>query len=317
MGSWKSVAAEQLLAEESQTLIAVNADTPVELACQTLIERQISSAPVWDDQTQSYVGLIDFRDIVSLLLLGIRKDIMMDSDSKPVQAIVAAAQAEQSIPVRLATDLSSRNPLHRVQPAAPFMDLIRVFGSGIHRILVIEDGEAVQARGLVSQMTGIKYIWAHYEEHAALTELFGKTIKDLKLGTKSIMSVGTNTKVVDALTIMIKQEVTSLAVVDNLGALVSSIDMNDVKFIVKSAKFHLLHGSVLQLVQFIEQQHGIADGKDMAPTFDVTESTPLRQVVAKLVATKTHRIWVVEHARGRPTSVISLTDLYRLFMASE
>lgn len=49
-------------------------------------------------------------------------------------------------------------------------------------------------------------------------------------------------------------------------------------------------------------------GEDMFPYVSIRSTTPLRVVVEKFVATRVHRLWVLEGART-PTGVLSLTDL--------
>ncbi len=44
--------------------------------------------------------------------------------------------------------------------------------------------------------------------------------------------------------------------------------------------------------------------------FDVTQDATVEKVVQKLIATKTHRIWVVDE-RSHLEGVISMTDIIR------
>lgn len=55
-------------------------------------------------------------------------------------------------------------------------------------------------------------------------------------------------------------------------------------------------------------------GKDKLPVFDVTETSTLGYALGKMVATRAHRVWVVDRARGKPVSVVSLTDIYKVLL---
>lgn len=50
--------------------------------------------------------------------------------------------------------------------------------------------------------------------------------------------------------------------------------------------------------------------QDRYPVFDVKLDTTLYQTVAKLIATKAHRLWVTDD-RNRASGVVSLTDVLR------
>lgn len=50
--------------------------------------------------------------------------------------------------------------------------------------------------------------------------------------------------------------------------------------------------------------------KDRLPVFDVRLNTTLGFTVAKLLATKSHRVWVIDE-RERAIGVVSLTDVMR------
>lgn len=57
------------------------------------------------------------------------------------------------------------------------------------------------------------------------------------------------------------------------------------------------------------------DGRDSYPVFEVSHSTTVRTAMQKLLATKTHRIWVVAE-NGHLEGVISLTDIIRYLCKS-
>lgn len=50
--------------------------------------------------------------------------------------------------------------------------------------------------------------------------------------------------------------------------------------------------------------------QDRLPVFDVRLDTTLGYVVAKLLATKSHRVWVIDE-REKAIGVVSITDIMR------
>lgn len=50
--------------------------------------------------------------------------------------------------------------------------------------------------------------------------------------------------------------------------------------------------------------------KDKLPVFDVMETSTLGYAVGKMIATRAHRVWVVDRVQGPPISVVTLTDVF-------
>ena len=57
------------------------------------------------------------------------------------------------------------------------------------------------------------------------------------------------------------------------------------------------------------------EGKDRFPVFDVTLKSTLLHVIQKMLATRVHRMWVVDET-DRLLGVVSLTDILSLFIPS-
>lgn len=70
-----------------------------------------------------------------------------------------------------------------------------------------------------------------------------------------------------------------------------------------------------QFVGHVRSRQGLEDGQDKYPVFDVRQTSTLGYTIAKLVATKAHRVWVVDE-RIRTIGIVSLTDVLCLFARS-
>jgi hypothetical protein len=93
-------------------------DTPVEVACSILVNNNISSAPVFkrpDHSTptihsgKSYIGCIDYADIIAYLLVVLQSSTADESGSLGIQDIVKRALQGQSVPVSMASGNNSPN----------------------------------------------------------------------------------------------------------------------------------------------------------------------------------------------------------------
>lgn len=118
---------------------------------------------------------------------------------------------------------------------------------------------------------------------------------------------------IDALTLMHNESVTSLPVLDNHRNVLGNISHVDVrvgpqkpnpstlfpyltliKLLVKSTSIPLLHSSCTHFISVILSERGIIDGRDPVPVFHVSPFSSLSHSIAKLVATRSHRLWIVD-----------------------
>lgn len=85
--------------------------------------------------------------------------------------------------------------------------------------------------------------------------------------------------------------------------------MADVKLLTKSSSLPLLRNTCIHFISVILSTRGMYEGKDSFPVFHVTPMNTLAHSVAKLVATKSHRLWVTEpmspSSSGPPTPSLS------------
>lgn len=94
----------------------------------------------------------------------------------------------------------------------------------------------------------------------------------------------------------------SVAVVDNGLNVVGNISTVDVKHLTSAASAPLLKSSCMHFVSLILSERGMEKGRDSYPVFYVNPYSTLAHTVAKLVATRSHRMWVVESASPSPSA---------------
>lgn len=93
--------------------------------------------------------------------------------------------------------------------------------------------------------------------------------------------------------------------VDHNHNVVGNISTVDVKLLTKSSSLPLLRNTCIHFITVILSTRGMVEGKDSFPVFHVTPLSTLAHTVAKLVATKSHRMWLTEpispSSSGPPT----------------
>lgn len=101
---------------------------------------------------------------------------------------------------------------------------------------------------------------------------------------------------------MNNEGLTSVAVVDNGQNVVGNISTRDVRHLTSTASAPLLGSSCMHFISVILNERGVEKGRDAVPVFYVNPHSTLAHTVAKLVATRSHRMWVVESQSPSPSA---------------
>lgn len=101
---------------------------------------------------------------------------------------------------------------------------------------------------------------------------------------------------------MSNEGLTSVAVVDNGLNVVGNISTADTRLLTNAASLPLLQNSCMHFISVILSERGVERGRDSFPVFYVNPYSTLAHTVAKLVATHSHRMWVVESASPSPSA---------------
>ena len=198
-------------------------------------------------------------------------------------------------------------------PESSLRVVINVMKSGIHCVDVMNAKS--QVIGILSQTDILRFLVSKPDILDAFSQY---TLEQLSLHQSPAIYAYEDEILHAALGKMRENSVSSIAIVSRSGNLIGNISMADVKYIFKQGKLALLWKSCLAFVRRILSEDGIERGKDRYPYFDATLSTSLSLVIRKLLATKTHRIWIVSkeddhHLMG----VVSLTDILKALCPSE
>ncbi|KAI8875546.1 cystathionine beta-synthase, partial [Backusella circina FSU 941] len=155
-----------------------------------------------------------------------------------------------------------------------------------------------------------KYLFDRQRQFIDIETIMNKTLRQLGLGESHVIAVNADSTVLEALSLMSKHGVSSVAVLGHMGMVLGNISMTDVKHVMNSYHHQLLWKTCFQFTSIVRTKQGIDDGQDRIPVFDVRLDTTLGFAIAKLLATKSHRVWVIDE-RDRTIGVVSMTDVMR------
>ncbi|KAJ4020261.1 cell separation during budding [Fusarium irregulare] len=296
---WRDVAIGELVSPDD--IKWVEFDTSVEEATKTLLKSPTNVVLIRENaSTHTAVSTFDYTDLNVYLLVVVGLVKPEEDQITLFNTIMGKAQEGGQIPLRDVFPLFHKESLITLPGEEKLSQAIQILGSGIHRLLVTAiSGEVV---GIASQLRIVEFFWNEGVNFPSIDRLYPALLRDLGVGTKDIVSVNSDAALSEALTLMHDEGLTSVAVVDNGLNVVGNISTKDVRHLTKSSNAHLLNSSCMNFISVILNERGVEHGRDAFPVFYVNPYSTLAHTVAKLVATRSHRMWVVESASPSPSA---------------
>ncbi|KAL2013987.1 hypothetical protein VTN00DRAFT_1512 [Thermoascus crustaceus] len=300
---WRQICIGELVSPDD--LRFVELDTSIEDATTLLID---SGAPVLlireTAQDTSAVGTFDYSDLNAYLLLVVGLAQPDEEHITSFRELAQKAREGSKIPLRDIKDLGRKEPLMTLPTSANLMTAVETFGGGVHRVVVVKEN-STEVVGIVSQGRLVRFLWENGRSFPVIDQLYPQYLKDLQLGSQQVIAINGDKPLFEALQLMNEEGVSSIAVVDNHFNVIGNISEVDVKLLTKSTSLPLLRNTCTHFISVILSTRGMNDGKDSFPVFYVNPTSTLAHTVAKLVATKSHRLWVTDplspSSSGPPT----------------
>ncbi|KAG0038620.1 cell separation during budding [Podila clonocystis] len=285
---WTMIPAGKLI--ERQTPVTIDSNTSIEDACEArdtitvtalvpvLLTNGISAAPVFDKAKNSFIGMFDYGDLMTYILILLKKMEPPQDQTLEMRDLIQKANNSQSVPVHLAS-------------------------------VAVMDG--YHLKGILTQSLTLDFIMRHLGEFSKLQAVMQTSLHACGLDHSNVLAVNGSAPVLDALVKMSSHSVSSLAVLDDQGILLGNISMTDIQHVMKNLKSSWLWISCFQFISKIRLSRGVETGEDQYPVLDVNAGSTFGYTLLKLQATKVHRLWVVQD-NGSVVGVVSLTDVFRV-----
>ena len=293
---WQHIKLSQLI--EPKKLIFIPASASVEESFNTLAKYHLNSIPVETVPGDMNCLTFDYNDLNSYLLLVLNKITIENKQ------IMEDCQNGKPVAVGEIVRLTPKNPFIKIAEDETLSTVMGILGSGVHRV-AITNNEMTKVKGILSQRRLIKYLWDNARKFANLESLFNYTLQDLQIGVLNsnakptsrqsrVISINGEEPLIMALYKMFIERISSIAVVDNQYNLIGNISVTDVKHVTRTSQYPLLHKTCRHFISIILNSRGLETGKDSFPIFHVYPTSSLARTLAKLVATRSHRLWIVQ-----------------------
>lgn len=290
---WKTIRLGEIV--DPSLVRFVEYDTSVEDATSLLVTSGAPNVVLLreDASTRQAIGTFDYSDLNAYLLLVVGLAHPEEQDVASFDELAKKGREGKPIPLKDVKDLGKKEPLITLPHTADLTKAMEVFGSGVHRVLVAKEG-TTDVIGVLTQLRMVKFFWENRASFPVVDQLYPQLLKDLNIGQKQVLAINGDKPLATALELMHNEGVSSLPVLDAQNNVIGNISHVDVRLLTKSTSLPLLRSSCIHFISVILSERGVNDGKDSFPVFHVNPFSTLAHTVAKLVATRSHRMWVVD-----------------------
>ncbi|KAI9743230.1 MAG: cell separation during budding [Claussenomyces sp. TS43310] len=299
---WRQIHVGELV--ETDQVRFVEIDTAVEAATKLLTESGAPNVVLIRSDAQESIACdtFDYSDLNAYLLVVLGAANPSDEEQvRSYSAIAEKARGGATTTLDEIKHLAQKPPLVFLSEDEDLSKAVEIFAGGVHRILITKEGSS-KVIGILSQWRLVKFLWDNGASFPAIDQLYPTILRDLSIGSHQIIFINGDKPLIEALQLMYNEGLTSLAVVDNAQNVVGNISTVDVKHLTNTSSLPLLKSSCIHFISVILSERGMENGKDSFPVFHVNPYSTLAYTVSKLVATKSHRMWVVESASPSPSA---------------
>ncbi|KAJ5764063.1 Protein sds23 [Penicillium manginii] len=291
---WQQISIGELVSPED--LRFVELDTGIEEATNILID---SGTPVLlireSPEKTSAVATFDYSDLNTYLLLAAGLALPEEHNRASYDELAKKAREGEKIPLKDVKGLGmEKEPLITLPASANVLTAVETFGGGIHRVVVVKESNDQEVVGIFSQFRLVKFLWENGRSFPAIEQLYPQALAQLRIGSHNVISINGDKPLSEALQLMNSEGISSLVVVDNHSNVIGNISTTDVKLLTRSSSLPLLQNTCTHFISVILSTRGLIEGQDSYPVFHVNPTSTLAHTVAKIVATRSHRLWVTD-----------------------
>jgi len=274
------------------TIHSVRSTDLLPSALEVIVTNHISSVPVFSVVENRFASFFDLLDLVFYLGELLHEDL----DLEAVKAKLLSTSCEEAKNIRsIQTNWSGSflDKLSDTDTLKKAISLITAFVN-LHRLPVFTlTGDLV---GIISQ-SDIVYAIA---PHINLFPIANKSVKDIGLGIRSVVSISQDATLKDAVLKLKEHVISGIAVLDENELLIGAVSAADVKII--GNNFSDLDKLNLSIKECFHESLG----RPHHLTLDCT----VQKVFERFSEEKLHRIWVADS--GKVVGVITAIDLISL-----
>lgn len=133
------------------------------------------------------IGTFDYSDLNAYLLLvvGLARP---DNSESSFNDLAQKGREGKPVPLRDVKDLGKKEPLITLPHTANLTKAVEIFGSGIHRIIIVKE-HSQEVIGVLSQLRLVGFFWMNGRNFPAVDYLYPQTLRELSIGSQAVVSI--------------------------------------------------------------------------------------------------------------------------------
>jgi len=309
MSSPFSIAISEVL-PKNQKLLTIQSNTSVLDALKMLSAHNIYSAPVRDHAKGTYYGFLDMLDIVLILVRQIQEP---KEGINIAKNFIEAVNSLNLKDAKTVADISATNPMVPLRSHDSLSEALKLFEStGTHRVPILSSDEnnnqVADVTNILTQVDVITFLARNIQSLGANRK---KTLKELHVQTKKVVSVEISTTTFDAFKVMTENKFTAVPIVNYDGTVFSNLSAKDIKEVKPEDLLLWMGKPTIEFIQMIRSKQINVS----FPIFSCHLHNTLEEVVMKLSVLRVHRLYITDE-HNHLIGVLSLGDLFKLLTSN-
>eukprot|EP01112_Ceratiomyxa_fruticulosa_P021874 TRINITY_DN7850_c1_g1_i1.p1 TRINITY_DN7850_c1_g1~~TRINITY_DN7850_c1_g1_i1.p1 ORF type:complete len:685 (-),score=139.80 TRINITY_DN7850_c1_g1_i1:85-2139(-) len=284
----------------SGKIVVLDMRLAVKSAFHALEENGIKSAPLWDEDTQDYCGMITVSDFIDIL-----RHFYKDPHSNIFQELGHhKIKTWREIWMGLnggATPLS----LISTEPESTLLEASTILlKHQIHRLPIVDKKDTKSILHVITHSRILAFMMKHLVDLPV--GLLNSTIYSLGIGTYDhVVTVLADTPLIVVLDFLAQRKISALPIVDEHGVVIDVYSKSDVPFMAKLGA--LSHADLDRPVQQVLASYG---NRRPEQTYTCFKSDTLKDILDRCITKRVHRLICVDGTR-RVEGIVSLSDILK------
>lgn len=282
----------------SYRLVVLDTSLLVKKSLDILLQNNIVSAPLWNNKTSRFAGLLSTSDFINVIQYYFqfpeKVDLVDHLTLNDLPGIEEALNVEE-------IETVSIHPFKSLYEAC-----VKMIESRSRRIPLIDEDEKTHREIVVSVLTQyriLKFVALNCKETKMLVKPI-KYIKSFDL-SKRIESCTMETPVIDLIHLLLKRGISSVPVIDEQGKLINVYEAYDVLTLVKGGIYTDLDLTVGDAL--------LRRAEDFDGVHTCTVNDRLNTIMDTIRKLRLHRLFVVDED-SKLISVITLSDILKYIL---
>ena len=293
------------LLPRSGKVVVFGVDIPVKLAFYALTEHGIPVAPIWDEETNSFVGVFTLTDFVEIIRYFYRHGSFTES------LTAYSIHAWRSVQKELKKGSGAPSKMISIGPEDTLFEACCKLRD--HRIhyLPILDSQENRVLATVAHLAILQYLVREFKEPR---RLFDQSIYELGIGVfDNVVTVPQQTELIEVLNLLSQHNISSVPVIDPTnGAVLDIYSRNMVVMLGKDSTADSLLRTVGETVSAARQSREFSG--TLSGLHTCTRTSSLHDVIMIFTSAKVYRLVAVDERTGQCTGIITLRDLLNYFL---